>query len=173
MEMLQQSYFSLFGLPQQYPIDLEQLNRAYQQIQQQYHPDRFVTAEAQAQRESLQIATFANEAFQTLKQDAARARYLLQLHGIDCLQESNTVMPAEFLMRQLEWRESMQDAAEQHDLGALMQLAKQVRDNALAIKQALAQAFVDKQLEQAANLVRELSFIDKILLDIQQQIERC
>jgi len=170
MQMLQQSYFSLFGLPQQYPIDSAQLSRAYQQIQQQYHPDRFVSADAQAQRQSLQIATFANEAYQTLKQDAARARYLLQLQGIDCMQENNTVMPAEFLMRQMEWRETMQDAA--HDLDALMQLAKQVRDNAQQIKQQLAQAFQDKQLEQAAQLVRELSFIDKILADIQQQIER-
>ncbi len=109
MSVLQQNFFELFGLPVRYSIDNQMLAQAYQQLQRQYHPDRFVSADAQQQRESLQIATYANEGYQTLKQDTARARYLLQLQGIDTLDESNTAMPADFLMLQMEWREALDD----------------------------------------------------------------
>ena len=172
MSVLQQNYFELFGLPAQYSLDNQSLAQAYQQLQRQYHPDRFVSADAQQQRASLQIATYANQAYQTLKQDTARARYLLQLQGIETLDESNTAMPADFLMLQMEWREALDDAKQAQDLGALMQLSDAIQQHATKLKQDLSLAFTQQQWTQAAGLVRELSFIDKILSDIQHSAEQ-
>ncbi|MFM8758143.1 MAG: Fe-S protein assembly co-chaperone HscB [Methylophilaceae bacterium] len=172
MSVLQQNFFELFGLPAQYSIDSQALVQAYQQLQRQYHPDRYVNAEAQQQRESLQIATYANEAYQTLKQDTARARYLLQLQGIDTMDESNTAMPADFLMLQMEWREALEDAKHARDLSALLDLSADIQQQAKQIKQDLQQSCEQQVWSQAASLVRELSFIDKILSDIQHTAEQ-
>ncbi|MFM8812671.1 MAG: Fe-S protein assembly co-chaperone HscB [Methylophilaceae bacterium] len=172
MSVLQQNFFELFGLPAQYSIDSQALAQAYQQLQRQYHPDRYVNAEPQQQRESLQIATYANEAYQTLKQDTARARYLLQLQGIDTMDESNTAMPADFLMLQMEWREALEDAKHARDLSALLDLSADIQQQAKQIKQDLQQSCEQQVWSQAASLVRELSFIDKILSDIQHTAEQ-
>ena len=40
-----------------------------------------------------------------------RAQYLLRLHGIDAVGETDTQLPFEFLERQLERREAASDAA--------------------------------------------------------------
>ena len=58
----------------------------------------------------MQWATRANEAYQTLKKPLKRAAYLCELNGVDLQTESNTAMPPDFLMQQMEWREALDDA---------------------------------------------------------------
>ena len=72
---------------------------------------------------SMQWATQANEAYQTLKNPLSRARYLLHLHGVDIQEESNTAMSAEFLMEQMEWREAIMEAKEAQDATDMEALA--------------------------------------------------
>ncbi len=42
-------YFTLFGLPASYTLSLEQLAVRYQDLQRQYHPDKFASAPAAEQ----------------------------------------------------------------------------------------------------------------------------
>ncbi|MGB8600480.1 MAG: Fe-S protein assembly co-chaperone HscB, partial [Burkholderiales bacterium] len=101
------NYFDLFGLEKKFSVPQEVLDRAYRDIQSQIHPDKFSHAGEAEKRLSMQWATRANEAYQTLKKPLARARYLLQLHGVDTQEETNTAMPTGFLMEQMEWREAV------------------------------------------------------------------
>ena len=48
----------------------------------------------------------STKAYQTLRNPLKRARYLLSLHGVDTQEETNTAMPMDFLMQQMEWREA-------------------------------------------------------------------
>ena len=96
------NHFELFDLPQTFAIDLAKLDQVYRRLQGEVHPDRFATGSDSEKRQSLQLATQANDAYQTLKSPLLRARYLLQLKGIETLEESNTAMPASFLMQQME-----------------------------------------------------------------------
>lgn len=162
-------YFRFFGLEQQFNIDLSALDQAYLAIQKEVHPDRHARGSDTEQRLAMQMATLANTALQTLKNPIQRGLYLCQLHGVDPRLETNTAMPAAFLMKQMEWRESLEDQDE--DLGALEALAEEVdqskRDTLVEITQAIDAA---KNYERAAELLRGLLFIDKFALELDEAI---
>ncbi|MEY4495694.1 MAG: hypothetical protein RL744_758 [Pseudomonadota bacterium] len=162
-------YFRFFGLEQQFNLDLSALDQAYLAIQKEVHPDRHARGSDTEQRLAMQMATLANTAFQTLKNPIQRGLYLCQLNGVDARLETNTAMPAAFLMKQMEWRESLEDQDE--DLGALETLAEEVdqakRDTLAEIAQAIDAA---QNYERAAELLRGLLFIDKFALELDDAI---
>ena len=162
-------YFRFFGLNQQFKIDLPVLDQAYLAIQKEVHPDRHARGSDTERRLAMQMATLANSAYQTLKNPVQRGLYLCQLHGVDAKLETNTAMPAAFLMKQMEWRENLDEQAE--DLPALEILMEEVessrQDTLLEITQAIDHA---NNYERAAELLRGLLFIDKFALELDDAI---
>ncbi|XZG69753.1 Fe-S protein assembly co-chaperone HscB [Chitinibacteraceae bacterium HSL-7] len=167
-----QSHFDLFGLPPQFVLDSLALDAAYRALQVQYHPDRFASADDSARRMALQITTRVNEAYQTLKSPLARGRYLLSLSGVDTQEETNTAMPVDFLMQQMEWREAVADAKLARDDGALDALAEEVGEARLALEAKLGALIDGGGLpEEAAMSVRKLRFLEKLEHEIGDAIE--
>ncbi len=164
-----EDYFRFFGLEQQFNLDLSALDQAYLAIQKEVHPDRHARGSDSEKRLAMQMATLANTAFQTLKHPIQRGLYLCQLHGVDAHLETNTAMPAAFLMKQMDWRESLEEREE--DLAALELLAEEVdqskRDTLVEIAQAVDGA---KNYDRAAELLRGLLFIDKFALELDDAI---
>lgn len=161
-----QNHFELFQLPQQFAVDSAQLDRAYREVQNTVHPDKFVQASEAEKRVAMQWATHANEAYQTLKKPLKRATYLCQLQGVDLQTESNTSMPAAFLMQQMEWRETFEDARHSNNISALLALEKELHD---ALKSSLQQvgSALDAQDYKAATLhIRTCMFLEKFIADI-------
>ncbi len=152
-----QDHFSLFGLPGSYALDADALERAYREIQSRIHPDRFVNAGEAEKRASMQWTTRVNEAYRTLRDPVLRAKYLLERAGLDVGFESNTAMPAAFLMRQMELRESLEEAK---DAAALDAIAAQLGDDRRRLEALLA-AKIDAEhdLPAAVGVVRELQFL--------------
>jgi molecular chaperone HscB len=74
-------YFTLFGLPAQYQIDIQALTSRFQDLQRQYHPDKF--ASGLSRTAAVQQSATINQAWQTLRNPLTRAEYLLSLHGFD------------------------------------------------------------------------------------------
>jgi len=162
-------YFRFFGLNQQFNIDLPALDQAYLAIQKEVHPDRHARGSETEQRLAMQMATLANTAFQTLKNPIQRGLYICQLHGVDAKLETNTAMPAAFLMKQMEWRENLDEQAEDLPaLEAMMQEVEQSKSQTLAeITQAIDGA---KNYQRAAELLRGLLFIDKFAVELDDTI---
>lgn len=160
-------HFSLFGLPHTFRLDDAALDKRYREIQAQVHPDRFANAGDTERRLSLQNATRVNEAYQTLKKPLARAHYLLELAGHDMDTESNTAMPPEFLMEQMEWREAVAEARVARDIGELEQLHHRVKQRMNNRYEQLA-TLLDNQrkYEAAADRLRRLMFLEKLLVEI-------
>ncbi|HEY0562530.1 MAG TPA: Fe-S protein assembly co-chaperone HscB [Methylophilus sp.] len=165
------NYFAFFGLPAQFEVDIPLLDRNYRKIQSEVHPDKFVSASPAERLQSMQTATLANEAYQTLKQPTARARYLLQLQGVETLEDSNTAMPTDFLMTQMEWREAIEEAQAARDVPALESQLSLMKNTAKQLQASLAQA-IEHDTAQAAQAVRKLSFIDKVCADVSAMISR-
>lgn len=160
-------HFSLFGLPQTFRLDDAGLDKRYREIQAQVHPDRFASAGDTERRLSLQNATRVNEAYQTLKKPLSRAQYLLGLAGHDLDTESNTAMPPEFLMEQMEWREAVAEARLARDLDELEQLHHRVKQRMNSRYEQLANLLDDqRKYAAAADRLRRLMFLEKLLAEI-------
>ena len=173
MSATNQDYFLLFNLPISFAVDLNLLESNYRAIQSASHPDRFVTCTSAEKLQSMQTATLANEAYLTLKSPALRAAYLLDLQGINAISETNTKMPHNFLMQQMEWREAMEDAKDAKNMGALEQLLAEMQIAAKSLQAELADLFDTKiDFAAATDTTRKLIFIDKVCADIHKAIEQ-
>jgi molecular chaperone HscB len=160
-------HFALFGLSPFFRIDALALDKRFRELQARVHPDRFAHAGESERRVSLQWATRVNEAYQTLKNPLSRARYLLDRTGQGTDGENNTVMPPEFLMEQMEWREAVAEARQAREVTELEQLHHRVKQRMNKVYDQLAELFDDRHdYAVAADRVRRLMFLEKLLFEI-------
>jgi molecular chaperone HscB len=145
-------------------VDAVALERAYREIQARVHPDRFAQAGDAERRASLQWTTRVNEAYRVLKSPVQRAKYLLELNGVDLAFETNTQMPAEFLARQLELREALAEAREP---AALERLQADVRRERRQLEHGIGELIdARRDFAAAADEARKLMFLDKLAAEI-------
>lgn len=164
--MFNQDHFQLFGLPRRFAVDTAALDRRYLELQREVHPDRFATAGDAEQRLSVQRSTRINAAYQALKTPLSRARYLLELAGVDAAIETSTAMPADFLMRQMEWREALEEAGASGDPARLDDLDQRLRGE-LTQRYAMIETELDRGDGAAASsTLRKLMFLEKLREDI-------
>lgn len=161
-----QNHFELFDLPVSFEIDLSALDAAYLKVQGQTHPDRFADATAAEKRVAMQWAIRANEAYKTLKKPLSRAQYLCEYYGADIEAESNTAMPMDFLMQQMQWREALDEAKATKDLRQLDQLMDELRAASKSLIQQLSGLFAQQDYVLAATEVRKLMFLEKLQTEI-------
>jgi molecular chaperone HscB len=154
-------------LPRSYRFDPEQLDRAYRALQHGIHPDRHATENEAQRRLAQQASTRANEAYRTLKDPVDRAQYILSLHGLDPLAESNTALSTAFLEHELERRESVADAHDRSDVRRLDELLHEVRVDAAALESRLADHLDRESWDEAHDALRELKFLMKVGDDIE------
>ena len=164
--MTMQNHFALFNLPTSFELDRTKLDTAYREVQSTVHPDKFVQAGDAEKRVAMQWATQANEAYQTLKDPLKRATYLCHLNGVDLQTESNTSMPASFLMQQMEWREAFDDARHSNNMTAMLQLEKEVQACLRTQTTKAGAAIADGDFQAAAQDIRACLFLEKFLADI-------
>ncbi|MDB5798194.1 MAG: hscB [Paucimonas sp.] len=167
-----QNHFELFHLPQRFALDMQMLDAAYREVQNQVHPDKFASAPDAERRVAMQWATRANEAYQTLKNPFRRAAYLCELHGVDLETESNTAMPREFLVQQMEWREALDEARDSGDLDALEDLADQLQATVKRQLVRIGGYLEGDDYENAAQGVRQLMFLEKFGNEVARVVDR-
>jgi molecular chaperone HscB len=166
------SHFELFGLAPAFSIDLDRLDSAYREIQARVHPDRFAHAGDAERRASLQWTTRVNEAYRALKNPVQRASHILALRGVDVAFETNTAMPQQFLMQQMELRESLEAAVTSKDPDELTKLQQGLERDKQSLEKQLAQRIDrDRDYAGAAGLVRELQFLEKLEAEIDAAYE--
>lgn len=165
------NHFELLGVPVSFDVPMARLDSAYRELQSRVHPDRFASATAAERRVAMQLATRVNEAYQTLRNPLNRAIYLLEIQGIDVRSETHTAMEPEFLMRQLDWRENIEDARAARNLGRLNTINEEVLAEKRARFAHLEGLLCSGAVQPAAEAARQLLFIEKLEQDIGDGIE--
>jgi molecular chaperone HscB len=161
-----QNYFELFGLPIGFMIDTDRLAEHYRELQKTVHPDRFANASERDRRLAVQQAALINEAFHTLKTPIKRARYLLQLKGIEFADEKETTVDPAFLMQQMELREALAEVRTSDEpFSALNDIMQKIQiTNDAMLHEYMA--YVDREeFARAKELVYKMQFMEKLKIE--------
>ncbi|MED5620022.1 Fe-S protein assembly co-chaperone HscB [Ideonella sp. BN130291] len=161
--------FTLFGLPRRFALDRAQLDASWRALQNRVHPDKFAAEGAAAQRLAMQWAVRVNEAYQRLRDPLKRAALLCELGGAPIQAENNTAMPPAFLMQQMEWRETLEDA---EGVQAVQALDESIAREEAALFEHVRQALDERHDAAAASsVVRALMFVARFRSDIDHRLE--
>lgn len=165
-------YFTLFGLPARYQLDTQALSLRFQDLQRQYHPDKFASGSQAEQLAAVQQSATINQAWQTLRHPLMRAEYLLSLHGFDLASEQHTVRDTAFLMEQLELREELDEIEQAKDEARLESFIKRVKKMFDTRHQLMVEQLDNETWDAAADTVRKLRFLDKLRSSAEQLEEK-
>lgn len=165
-------YFTLFGLPVSYVIDTASLSAHYQDLQRQFHPDKFASHSQANQLAALQQSATINQAWQTLRHPLNRAEYLLSLHGFDLVNEQHTLRDSAFLLEQLELREELDEIERAGDETRLSGFTTRIQTLYRVRHQQMVDELESQAWEKAADTVRKLRFLDKLQHQTEQLEEK-
>ena len=172
---LSQTYFELFGLKPVFAIDLEQLRAEQRRLQASYHPDRHVNESDRDKRLSVQVASWINQAYETLQDPVKRSRYLLEISGADIPDDSTTTSDTSFLMEQIELREAVEACRHDPDgLTSSEQIEARLRQREEQLASEFVASFEASDLEAAIGASRKMQFIQRIqhqLAEVQFELE--
>lgn len=167
-----QNYFELFALPVAFEVDPNILSKHYRELQRASHPDKFASATDPERRLAVQTAAQVNEAFRVLKSPLERGKYLLSLQGINLDEETDTSMDSQFLMQQMELRESLETIRDAQDpLAKLANLLQDVESNISDMILELSELFARTDAEaysQARDTIRKMQFMHKFRDEVEE-----
>ena len=159
-------YFNLFQLEPSFNIDTEALEQTYRALAARFHPDKFASASAFEQKQAVMMSSTINDAYRTLKSPIDRAAYLLKSQNIDADAPEHTSFSPEFLMQQMEWRETLMNAQMEQNHDAIRALDQEIQEVQSNLYQDLQQAFEQQDYESAAQWVRHGRFLNKLRNEI-------
>lgn len=137
-------------------------------LQRDYHPDKHAAKDDASRLQAVRIASFVNEAHQTLSVPLKRAEYCLQLKGISTDTETDAKMDPVFLMEQMEWREALEDVDRTTDesFDKLDQLRGEVTASISAIAGEVDSRIEAEDYQAARDSVRKWQFLSKLVGEI-------
>ena len=159
-------------MPAAFAVDGELLNARYRDLQNQTHPDRFGNASEAEKLQAVQLNSYVNEAYSTLKSTLLRAGYMLQLNGVDVDAVSQNDLAMDLLMEQMQLREKLAELPK--DESALAQLDAMKVDVNERMQQRqdnFAELVAQSEFVGAKKIFHEMQFLTKLLLEIEQGID--
>ena len=163
---LNQNYFSLFKLPQQFAIDEQQLSTRFRQLQREVHPDRYAGKDKHQQMLAMRFSSYINTAYQTLKSPLSRAEYLLELAQMPVNKETMTIADSDFLFKQMEWRDTLSEATDEQCQQTLKELLQTVTDYRATLASAFIQHYDGQDFDTAKETLAKWHFVEKMMNEI-------
>ena len=166
---LQSSDFELFDLDHRFKQDRAAIDARWKDLQREAHPDKFAALGASAQRVAMQWSVRINEAYQRLKDPLKRAAYLCELNGAPVNAQTNTAMPTEFLMQQMQWRENLEGAT---SLADVYEITSELSNSKQALLEK-CESLLDQAHDYPAAVgqVRALMFLDRFASEVEKRLD--
>ena len=164
-------YFEFFGLPRKLLIDEAELEKTFYALSRQFHPDYFMNASAQEQQTSVEQSSMLNDAYRTLRDRVARAKYLLSLYGY---KEAEKKAPPDLLEEvfelnmQIEEMKAAKKMADEDEVaearGALQEALRGLEEKMAMIDERLFGLFEewDRATDEAANEDQKKVVLDRM-----------
>lgn len=164
-----QNFFQLFDLSASFEVDIDSLSNRYRELQNETHPDRFSAGTEQEKLLAVQLNSYLNEAYATLKSPLQRAGYLLKLQDVPIDTVSQEDLGMDLLLEQMQLREKLAELP--GDDSALPELEKMKRDVQSKLKQqrdSFAADYSAGVIDSAKRSFHEMQFLHKLLSEIEQ-----
>ncbi|WP_425360027.1 MULTISPECIES: Fe-S protein assembly co-chaperone HscB [unclassified Candidatus Tisiphia] len=163
------NYFELLGIEKKYDIELSDLDRQYFAMQLKYHPDR--TNSNTEKQKNLAISIELNKAYSTLKDDLARAEYLLLLNNIvlDDLTVRQGISKEQLnvVWSELEFVETTEDLTKLEHMLNNKILEKQ------QLTKSLTTAFQNQNMQDVVDSTIRFKYLKNLINNIQLKIKSC
>src|SRR5689334_9118029 len=153
--------FGLLGLPAQFDLDPQVIERAFFDKSKELHPDRFASAPAAERVAALSKSRALNDAYQTLKKPVPRAEYLLARAGVTI--GDNERLDPTFLMEILELREGLAEARAAKRTSEIEKLCGKMKARRKTSLDSLAALFANNDLAAIKEQLILLRYIDRYL----------
>ena len=161
------NYFTLFELEQHYSVDTKFLEDKYLQMQLKYHPDKLNIQSSTDKDASLAKSAILNQAYKTLLDPLARAKYILSLNNID-LDSAMSTLPHAVLEEAFHDREILEDdSLSQTDLKNILAEANKLCQT---YQHNLEDYFKNHNLQDALNYTIHLQYKTKFISEIEQKL---
>jgi molecular chaperone HscB len=152
------SYFTLFQLPQHLKLDAGALEKQFYALSRRLHPDRFAAKPPSEQEAALAASSNLNDAYRTLKDPILRTQYLLKLEGVELEEQSKAatdaaratgeqkkqVVPPELLEEVFELNMQLQEMRASNQMG---EEEPELRRDLMTAKDAFDAKMVETQSE--------------------------
>ena len=171
------NYYEIFSLPAGWQIDRTVLDGRYRQLQREFHPDRYAAKGDVEKRLAVQTTSLINQAYETLKSPLKRAQYMLELEDIDAGQESHITSDMSFLMKQIEFRENLEEIRDSADpLAGLEAMRDDLQAQYLQLQEDFQTQYANAKhsadnYNDALDTVAKMQFFAKLLDEIEQREE--
>ncbi|HSN28508.1 MAG TPA: Fe-S protein assembly co-chaperone HscB [Kofleriaceae bacterium] len=161
--------FGLLGLPPQFDLDPQVIERAFHDKSRDVHPDRFASAPASERVAALSRSRALNDAYKMLKNPVARAEYLLAQAGVTI--GANEKLDPAFLMEILELREELAEARAAQKLPEVSRLQRAMADRRKAAVGKLPGLFAQHDLAAIKEQLILLRYLDRYLEECDAALE--
>ena len=173
VQQIKQNHFQLFRLSESFELDLSVLAENYRQLQLEAHPDRFANAPEREKMRAVQLSSYLNEAYDTLKSTLRRAAYLLSLNDVDVEQVIQSDLGMDLLLEQINLREALDELPKDTSaLPALENLKTEVTVKLASREQDFAGELQRREFGSAKKFFHEMQFLHKLLAEIDSGEER-
>jgi molecular chaperone HscB len=151
------NFFEIFSLEEKFAIDTADLEKKYFAFQNQFHPDK---SSADDISKSIEI----NEAYKILADDFLRASYLLQLKGVDILQnEKAAKVDMATLQHVLELQEIISELT---DKNQIEELRKKINSEFRQLILDGVKQLESNNIQAATQLLVKAKYLKKSLEDL-------
>ncbi len=147
--------FQIFSLKPSYEINVENLTQLYFELQSKTHPDRFMNGSPQERELAESKGADINKAYLLLKDPLSRAELLLSSFRKEPSFES--------LSEQMALREDLETLKNPIQREAFR---KKIEALFLAKEKALEISFREERFEEAAEILVDLKYLEKLKRDI-------
>ncbi|HTL38721.1 MAG TPA: Fe-S protein assembly co-chaperone HscB [Kofleriaceae bacterium] len=153
--------FGLLGLPAQFDLDPQVIEKAFHDKSKDLHPDRFASAPAPERVAALSRSRALNDAYKTLKNPVGRAEYLLAQAGVTI--GDNERLDPTFLMEILELREELAQARVAKQTSLIEKLCGEMKARRKTTLAKLPALFVANDLHAIKEQLMLLRYVDRYL----------
>ena len=122
---------------------------------------------------AVQLTSFINDAYDTLKSPLKRAAYVLTIRGYDVEKVNQDDLSMDLLVEQMQLRESLDDLPKDDSaLPELGKLKKDVKEKLLNQELSFAADVSNQNFLGAKKTFHELQFLNKLVLEIEENEEQ-